>query len=363
MKNLFLSLIVACVLSSPAARAVTLTVTSTADDGSVGTLRSVLGGAADGDTIDFSVTGTITLSATGQLVVDKSVEITGPGANILAIDGNATSRVFYIASGKTVRISGLTITNGSESGNNGGGIYNDHAKLTLSQCTLSGNSAGGGGGGIFSNAQTSSASSIASLTVVNCTISGNSSSEDGGGIFNFGAGFGNATLEIFNSTLSGNSAALARGGGIVNDGGAFGSASLKIVNSTVSGNSAGGGGGGIYSQGLGGMASVNIGNTILNAGPAGANIENTAGTVTSLGYNLSSDGTGPNNGTTDQINTDPKLGPLQDNGGLTLPGLPTRLAAMGRTSVRSSPPARSSPWSIPTTPGTAACARRFWRQT
>ena len=229
MKNLFLSLIVACVLSSPAARAVTLTVTSTAGDGSVGTLRSVLAGAADGDTIDFSVTGTITLSATGQLVVDKSVEITGPGANILAIDGNATSRVFYIASGKTVRISGLTITNGSESGNNGGGIYNDHAKLTLSQCTLSGNSAGGGGGGIFSNAQTSSASSIASLTVVNCTISGNSSSEDGGGIFNFGAGFGNATLEIFNSTLSGNSAALARGGGIVNHGGAFGSASLKIV--------------------------------------------------------------------------------------------------------------------------------------
>ena len=72
MKNLLLSLVVAAALSSTAARATTLTVTSTADDGTTaGTLRSVLGGAADGDTIEFSVTGAITLT-TGQLVVDKS---------------------------------------------------------------------------------------------------------------------------------------------------------------------------------------------------------------------------------------------------------------------------------------------------
>ena len=55
---------------------------------------------------------------------------------------------------------------------------------------------------------------------------------------------------------------------------------------------------------------------------------NSDGTVTSLGYNLSSDDggeflTGPG----DQINTDPLLGPLQDNGGPTfthelLPGSP-----------------------------------------
>src|SRR6266487_2984546 len=122
MKNLLLSLVVAAALSSTAARATTLTVTSTADDGTTaGTLRSVLASATDGDTIDFSVTGAITLT-TGQLVVDKSVEILGPGANNLAIDGNAISRVFYIASGKTVSISGLTITNGSA--DLGGGIHN-----------------------------------------------------------------------------------------------------------------------------------------------------------------------------------------------------------------------------------------------
>ena len=48
-------------------------------------------------------------------------------------------------------------------------------------------------------------------------------------------------------------------------------------------------------------------------------ISNFGGTVTSLGYNLSSDnGGGHLTGPGDQINTDPLLGPLQDNGGPTL---------------------------------------------
>ena len=51
---------------------------------------------------------------------------------------------------------------------------------------------------------------------------------------------------------------------------------------------------------------------------AGENIYNEGGTVTSLGHNLSSDGGGGFlTGAGDQINTDPLLGPLQDNGGPT----------------------------------------------
>jgi hypothetical protein len=46
---------------------------------------------------------------------------------------------------------------------------------------------------------------------------------------------------------------------------------------------------------------------------------NSGGTVTSHGYNLSSDDAGAYlTGPGDQINTDPLLGPLQDNGGPTL---------------------------------------------
>src|SRR5437868_1396022 len=65
-------------------------------------------------------------------------------------------------------------------------------------------------------------------------------------------------------------------------------------------------------------AAYEIGNTILKAGTSGAKIFNNGGTITSLGYNLSSDnGGGFLTALGDQINTDPMLGPLQNNGGLT----------------------------------------------
>jgi len=63
---------------------------------------------------------------------------------------------------------------------------------------------------------------------------------------------------------------------------------------------------------------VTIRHTILNAGALGENLFNAYGSVSSLGYNLSSDnGGGFLTATGDQINTDPMLGPLQDNGGST----------------------------------------------
>src|SRR5206468_1730823 len=77
-----------------------------------------------------------------------------------------------------------------------------------------------------------------------------------------------------------------------------------------------------------GHALVNISNTILNAGSGGNLFNNGNGMIASLGYNLSSDnGSGYLIGPGDQINTDPLLGPLQDNGGPTfthglLPGSP-----------------------------------------
>ena len=65
---------------------------------------------------------------------------------------------------------------------------------------------------------------------------------------------------------------------------------------------------------------VQLGNTILKHGISGGNIFLLGtGTVTSQGYNLSSDnGGGVLTGPGDRINTDPLLGPLQDNGGPTL---------------------------------------------
>jgi hypothetical protein len=54
------------------------------------------------------VTGTIDLTS-GELLVDKRVIISDPGVTNLEISSNA-SRIFEIASGENVRISGLMIT-------------------------------------------------------------------------------------------------------------------------------------------------------------------------------------------------------------------------------------------------------------
>jgi hypothetical protein len=114
------TLLCGAIASLQMVHATTITVYSTEDvgvhtcPGASCTLRLALEVANDGDTIDFDafVTGTITLSG-DELLVDKNVTISGPGANVLAVDGNHASRVFHIASGKTVTNSGLTITNGS----------------------------------------------------------------------------------------------------------------------------------------------------------------------------------------------------------------------------------------------------------
>ena len=199
----------------------------------------------------------------------------------------------------------ITITDCTISGNstniNGGGI-GGATTLTVANSTISGNSAGTSGGGI----------SGGDVSIVNSTVSGNSAGTTGGGI-------GGGDLTIVNSTVSGNSAGMS-GGGLST----FFS-SLYVANSTISGNSAPSGGG-IYNDRQSSV--VEISNTILSAGALGENIFNNGGTITSDGYNLSSDdGGGYLTGPGDQINTDPLLGPLQDNGGSTfthalLPGSP-----------------------------------------
>lgn len=328
----------------PSLRGATITVTDVADGYGYPTLRQALADANDGDTIEFAPQlGGQTLGqmpGLGEFVVNKSVTISWVPQvgypTYLGVSPWYASRVFYISPGKTVTISGLTIFYGSAPGPEyrGGGIYNDHATLTLKNCTITGNVADQGvGGGIYNDQAT--------LTVSNCTISGNSSFY-GAGISTNWAYAGSATVTINNSTISGNSA--SAGGGAIHNG--WGAA-LAIISSTLSGNSAGWGGG-FYNGGAtvtvtnstlsgnsvtygdgGGInnegGTVNIGHTILNAGPSGENIYNIgwSGTVTSLGYNLSSDdGGGYLTATGDQINTDPRLGPLQDNGGPVFTHLP-----------------------------------------
>jgi hypothetical protein len=186
----------------------TLTVTNNLD-GSVGSLRYEIGAAQSGDTIVFakSVSGTISLGGS-ELLIDKNLDIEGPGANHLAISGGRLSRVFEVAAGVQVTLSGLTVENGDgrssifgdpdPNDGKGGGIVN-WGMLTISGCTVSGNDDNTGalasndlGGGIY-NAGT--------LTVSGSVIKGNTAVY-GGGIYNDSAGM----LTILNSTVTGNQA-------------------------------------------------------------------------------------------------------------------------------------------------------------
>src|SRR5438309_4665895 len=285
-------------------------VTNTNDSGP-GSLRQALADANDGDTITFAVTGIIGLTS-GELVINRNITISGPGANLLAVSRAANAapfRIFHVMLGRAVIIEGLTISNGSVLNTFGGGIYNFESALTVNSCALAGNSAlgqQGSGGGILSNG--GGAGGNASLIIINSAFSGNAATT-GGAIANNGSS-GMANLTISNSTLSGNSASFVGGG--VDDHTANGTATVTITNSTLSENTSSN-----ISMFKGGM--LDIGNTVLKAAVSGVNLEIAKlATVTSHGYNLSSDdGAGYLNGPGDQLNTDPMLGPLQDNGGPT----------------------------------------------
>jgi hypothetical protein len=229
--------------------------------------------------------------------------------------GGGWGGAIYNEAGCMLTIIGSTITNNTApisnfSGGSGGGIFND-GTLEISNSTISNNAAGLSGGGI---------GSYGTMTATDSTISGNRVGfyepyvGIGGGIYASG------TLTITNSTISGNYAngSTFKGGG--DGGGIWHYGSLDIRNSTLSANGASVQGGSISG------GSFQIGNTILNRGTP-QNIF-TGGSVTSYGYNVcNDDGGGYLNGPGDQINTDPMLGALQNNGGPTfthalLPGSP-----------------------------------------
>ena len=351
-----------------------ITVTNLNDSGP-GSLRQALADASEGDTINFAVSGTISLTS-GELVIDKSVTISGQPQSITVTRSSQTQfRIFHVMPGHDVTIDSLYITGGDPNlGSYGGAVLNDHAGLTISNCSLTTNSSTYGGA-----ISSDSSGGSATLAVLNSSIIGNYVVFSGGGIYDNGgtltitnstvnnnlAGvtdpwvvgtgggiYSSGPLTITNSTISGNQGYLA-GGGIAggvtitsstisgntangeHDGQPWGhgggiSGTVILTNSTVIGNYAILSGGGIAGGGTitnstlsgnnGGGISVTgtleIGNSILNA--SGPNISNNGGTVTSQGYNVcSDDGGGFLNGPGDQVNTDPLLGPLQDNGGPT----------------------------------------------
>jgi hypothetical protein len=336
---------------TPHPRPNTITVMNGNDSGP-GSLRQAVSDASNGYMIQFAPGVTNIALTNGPITIGVSLSIIGPGANTLTIGSSFSGVFFAFTNTTTISISGLTIVDSDAAissnahmtinqcvisnntstaitntgtisivdttiSNNtfGGGVIN-YGLMTITRCTISGNSASLGGG-INNNS--------GSLTITNSTINDNLAFNNpgqgiGGGIYN------NASMTISNCTISGNLAGGSpsgdgAGGGIGNMG------NLEILSSTVANNSASGlmvaSGGGIVGVGptIADSTIIALNSTFgarNNYGP------DFSGSLQSMGYNIIGNNRDASISSqpTDQIGTpgapiDPRLGPLANNGGPT----------------------------------------------
>jgi hypothetical protein len=303
-------------------------------DGDI-SLRDAIAAAPAGETIDFSVTGTINLNLSlGELVVDKDLTIAGPGADVLTIDaGDGADGTFCTFDG--IRVFRI------DDGNDSNLVHVEISGLTLSGGDTAHDDFYGYGGAIFT---------AEDLLVTACSISNNAAGS-GGGIHNW-----NGTLTVDSSTIAHN-----RGSGIVSQTQTWSPTEpltswTRIISSTISANSAATGGGVFNYTGLtqisfstitantapngSGVATAGFTDTrtefysTIVAGNVHSDVDRVEGSepssVASLGYNLIGTGNALDvfsPATHDLEGVDPLLGLLTDNGGPTmthalLPGSP-----------------------------------------
>jgi hypothetical protein len=279
--------------------------------------------------------------------------------NFASLGGGIFNDGILTVSDSTIR-DNHTSAPGSSSG---GGIYNAGGDVRVVSCTLVGNTATYGGG--IRN------QSNGVIVIASSTIRGNTAEFTGGGILNgFDEPWSTASVDVSSSTIEDNTAGSADGGGICN------THTLKVTSSTIDGNSAdrGGGifsytdlivdsctvlgnstqhgwrgnGGGIYLEA--GPATIMSSTIADNSAVSGGGIYSAVGAVTltntivaenlvsgsrqdiqgaiaaSSNHNLVgvdsglsgiSNGVGGNIVGTVAARVDPRLGPLQNNGGPT----------------------------------------------
>jgi predicted outer membrane repeat protein len=305
-------------------------VTSTADDGSAGTLRWAVQqanqytGGADFIQFNLAANSDIQLKQ-GTLTLTGNTTIQGQTAPGLTITGGPSGSVFTIAQTGGVEIDNLTITGGHGNGtpasastkggaiqndgflvlagitatNNtattGGAVYND-GRLTVQNSNLNNNSASNGGG-IFSTG---------SLDVESSNLN-NDTATNGGGIYNTGS-------MTVNASILNKDTASSQGGGILNTGsyhhGYYGYTSPNMIENTTLSNDTAQVGGGVWNSGLltvqsDTFASDHAGGTLSasNRQGGGAIFNASAGTVTVNGGTLTGNSTGNAGGAIDNEGT------------------------------------------------------------
>jgi predicted outer membrane repeat protein len=131
------AVLISLFLIPSSSQAVQRTVTSLADSGP-GSLRAAIASAGGGDEIVFAVPLPGTIELLSEIPVNAILTITGPGADLLTLDGGGTTRIFNINDTIDVTISGLRFFNGF-SGESGGAIYSEADTLIINDCIFESN--------------------------------------------------------------------------------------------------------------------------------------------------------------------------------------------------------------------------------
>ena len=254
------------------------------------TLRSMVGSASSGDTVDLTTfalsCSNVTLTQ-GEIGVGvDNLTINGPPNGALTLSGNKSGRVFSHSGLGTLTLANLTLQDGwlITTSARGGGVYSkgsialDHVhvsdcltvatgpyasaggaiaagqRISLTDSIVSGNTAFGDpalgeaiGGGLaaFNYARVN----LPSVVAVRSSISGNRANSygaAGGGIFAEGGIVLDSSTVDDNSSVSPQIASAANHGGGIAVAAGFASPVSFVVNSTISGNSTSGKAGGAY---------------------------------------------------------------------------------------------------------------------
>ena len=175
------------------------------------TIQAGIDASSDGDTV-LVAEGTYVenINYNGKNIVVGSLYLTTSDTSYISstiIDGDQAGSVVTFDSGEnaTAVLSGLTVINGyGGNGGNGGGIFCNNSSPSLTNISVSGNSASNNGGGLYLD---SSNPSLVNVTITNNTPVGN-----GGGVYCYD--YSNPTFT--NVTISNNSA-VNNGGGVYLD--------------------------------------------------------------------------------------------------------------------------------------------------
>jgi predicted outer membrane repeat protein len=281
---------------APHALPIDETCTSTLQDKAC-TLRAAVQAtnfASGAHTINLAVAGTYTLTVTGQgedqaatgdldILTHVNLTIKNTSGGLVVISGPGgedNDRIFDVADGTLFNIaqfsiSDVTIKTGRAKGANGGGIRNGKGDmLTVTNVTLSGNTADSGGG----------IATRGTATLTNVTLGDNVATFFGGGVYSEAAGTEGTGLTLNAVTFTNNSAGrVGSGGGLAS----FGGATLNDV--TFNKNRARSHGGGFYNEGAAVLKKVTFtANTVEQQNPDALA---RGGGIANLGSVTFSDGT------------------------------------------------------------------------